>query len=122
MMTSSAVVFHQLLQLFFGHDLSVEQMDLAFGVFHESRIMRDHADRRPFAMQILQQGHDGFAVVGIQVSRGLVGEQDRGMTCKRAGHCDTLLLTSGELRRIMTKAVCHADALEGFHHSLLALR
>src|SRR5579864_197374 len=43
------------------------------------------------------------------------------MSSKCAGHGNALLLTAGKLRRVMTNAVRHANALEGFHHALLAI-
>jgi len=48
----------------------------------------------------------------IEVAGRLVGEQDRGLAdqCTRYGHA--LLLATGELRGIVTRAVRHADALQ----------
>ena len=42
-----------------------------------ARVVRDHADRRAFAVQFLQQAHHGFAVLRVQVTGRLVREQDR---------------------------------------------
>ena len=44
-----------------------------------------------------------------------------GLADERAGHGDALLLTAGELRRVVLHAVRHADPLERLLHALLAL-
>ena len=76
-------------------------MDIALGVAGKARIVGHHADGRAFAVQVLQQLHHRFAVARIEVSGRLVGEQDGGRTGQRAGHSHALLLTAGELRRIV---------------------
>ena len=83
--------------------------------------MGHHADGRPFAVQVLQQFHDRLTISRIQVSGRLVREQDGGFPRQRARHGYTLLLTSGELRRIVPDAMRHAHALQRFHDPLLAL-
>ena len=92
------------------------------GVLGEARIVRDHANGRALAMQVLEQFHDGFAVARVQIAGGLVGQQDGGLSAQSAGHRHALLLTAGELRRIVPDAVGHADALQRLHHALLAIR
>ena len=84
--------------------------------------MRHHADGRALAMQVAQQVHHRFAVLRIQVSGRLVGQQDRRIAGQRARHGHALLLTAGELRGIVLHAVRHAHALQRFLHALLALR
>ena len=96
-------------------------MDLALRMFGKARIMSDHADGGAVPVQVLQQFHDGFAAARIQISSGLVREQDGGMSGEGAGHSYALLLTTGELRRIVTHAVRHADPFERFHHPRLAI-
>ena len=59
--------------------------------------MRDHADRRAFVMQLPQQVHDRFAVLGVEVTGRFVGQQDGGFAAQRAGNRDALLLAAGEL-------------------------
>ena len=62
--------------------------------------------------EFFQQFHDGFAIFGVEISGGLIGEKDERITdqCARDGYA--LLLTAGELRRVMLRAMCHADAFE----------
>src|SRR5205823_3042794 len=62
-----------------------------------------------------------LAVARVQVSGGLVCQQDRRMSGESAGHSDALLLTSGKLRRVVANAMRHANALERFHDTLFAI-
>src|SRR5688572_14786080 len=52
----------------FLDDAAVEEMDAAIGVARVTRIVRDHADRRAFAVQLAQQLHDRFAVLRVEVT------------------------------------------------------
>src|SRR5262245_19647652 len=110
---------------FFGpallDDAAVEQVDRTIGVCCVARIVRHHADRRTAAMQLAEQLHHRFAVRRVEVTRRLVREEDERIASDRAGHCDTLLLTAGELRRIVLHAVAHPHALERIGHALLTL-
>jgi hypothetical protein len=58
---------HQFFQFFFRHDFAVEQVHFALGMFSKARIVRDHANRRAFTVQVLEQFHDSFAVAGIAI-------------------------------------------------------
>ena len=51
-------------------------MDLPVSVPGKAGIMRHHADGRAFAMQFAQQFHDGFAILGVEIARRFVGEED----------------------------------------------
>ena len=118
---SCARLLHELLQFFLGHYLAVEEVHFSLRVLGEARIVRDHADGRALAMQILQQFHHGFAVARVEVSGRFVGQQNRGLSAQRARHCHTLLLTAGELRRVMPDAMRHAHSFQRFHHARLAV-
>src|SRR5713226_8962469 len=107
--------------LSFFYYAAVEEVDGALGEIGVALVVRNHADGGAVAVQVAQQLHDRFAVFGVQVSRGFVGHQDERIADQCAGDGDTLLLTSGELRRIVAQAMGHADALEGILHFLLAL-
>src|SRR5438445_524111 len=69
---SGRLALHEFLQLFFGHDFAVEQVDFALRVLNEPWVVSDHADGCAFAMEILKQLHDGFAVARIQIPGGLI--------------------------------------------------
>ena len=73
-------------------------------------------------MQFAQQVHHRFAIRGVQVSGRLIREQNGWIAAQGASHRDALLLTAGELRRIVLHAMRHADALQRLMHALLALR
>src|SRR5690606_35530555 len=78
-------------------DLTVEEMDRAIGVARVARVVRDHADRRSLVVQLLQQRHHRLAVLRVEVTRRLVGQQDERPADDGARDRDTLLLTAGEL-------------------------
>src|SRR5262249_43415014 len=61
------------------------------------------------------------AVDRVEVSGGLVGEEDERRARDRARDRDTLLLTARELRGKVFHPVRHADLLERLVHALLAL-
>src|SRR6185437_5466844 len=102
-------------------DAAVEQMNRAVGVRGVPWIVRDHADRRAAAVQLAEQLHHRFAVRRVEVTRRLVGEEDQWIAGDGAGDGDALLLTAGELCRVVLHAVAHANALEGVGDALLAL-
>src|SRR5712692_4464811 len=105
----------------FFHDAAIEEVDSALGEIGVALVVRNHADGGAVAVQVAQQLHHCFTVFRVQVSRRLVSHQDERIADQRAGHSDTLLLTSGELRRIVAQAMGHANALERVLHFLLAL-
>src|SRR6267154_2373934 len=105
----------------FFYDAAVEEVDGALGEVGVALVVRDHANGGAIAMQVAQQFHHGFAVLGVQVSGRLVSHQNERIANQRARHSDTLLLTSRKLRRIVAQAMSHADALERVLHFLLAL-
>ena len=55
-------VCHELLQLFFGNDFAVEQMHFPLGMLRKPWIVRHHADRRAFSVQIGEKLHHRFTV------------------------------------------------------------
>src|SRR5437588_7840660 len=96
-------------------------MDSPLGMAGETLIVRHHADGGAFAMELLQQFHYRFSISGIEVSGWFIRQQDRWFACQRAGHSHTLLLTAGELRRIVAHAMRHSYLLQRFMNSLFAL-
>src|SRR5574338_581789 len=100
---------------------AVEQVNRALGVTRVSRVVRDHADGGTFTVQLVEQLHDRFAVLGVQVSRGLVRQQNGRRARDGPGDGDALLLTAGELARQVLGAVRHAHLLERGHHAFLPL-
>src|SRR5947207_361528 len=76
---------------------TIEQVHVALGVTRETRIVRDHADRRAFTVQFAQQLHHRLAVFRVEVSGRFVRQQDGGFAAERAGDSDALLLAAGKL-------------------------
>src|SRR5437899_150207 len=85
-------------------DAAVEEVDAALGMPRVSRIVRDHANRRPGLVQLAEEVHHGLAAAGIEVSGRLVGEQNQRLARHGARDGDALLLTARELAREVLRA------------------
>jgi hypothetical protein len=79
--------------IFLNH-ATVEEVNRALSVSSVAGVMRDHADGGAFFVQTVEQTHDGLAVLGVQVARGLVSEENRRGPADGSGHSDALLLTA----------------------------
>ena len=90
---------------------AVKELDCPFCVLGETRIVSHHTNRRAFLMQTIEEPHDRVPVLGIKVARWLICQEDGGLADKRARHCHSLLLSAGQLRRIMCGSVSHLDPL-----------
>ncbi|MFN8651507.1 MAG: hypothetical protein U0133_06375 [Gemmatimonadales bacterium] len=84
------------ISLEFGHLVfdhpSVEQVNAAAGVRGVAGIVGHHADGSPGAVQRLEQFHHRLAVGAVEVTGGLVGEEDQRLARDRPGHRHALLL------------------------------
>ena len=69
-------------------------MHFALRMLGETWIVRDHADGRALAVQVLQEFHHGLAVARIQISSRFVGKKNGWLPTERAGHGNALLLAS----------------------------
>src|SRR5712692_6379668 len=103
------------------HNSPVEQMNAAVGKPRVARVVRHHANGGPAAVQFPQQPHYRFAVLGIEVSRRLIGQQDGRLARQRPRHGHALLLPAGELGRVVLHAMRHAYFFERLLNPLLAL-
>src|SRR3970040_1745515 len=74
----------------------------------------------PLSIQLHQEIDHGAARVGVQVAGGLVGEQDLGIAGEGAGDRHPLLLTPGELCRVVVDPVRQAHALQQLDGSLFS--
>ena len=97
-------------------------MNRALGKIGVALIVRHHADRCATAMELAQEFHHCLAVFRVQVSGRLVSHQNQRIAHQRPCYCHALLLTAGELRRVVPHAVRHSHALECLLDLLLALR
>jgi hypothetical protein len=73
------------------------------------------------AVETLEDLQNLDAGLGIEVTRRLVGEQNRRLVDESASDGDALPLTARELIRPMLDAVTELDALESFRRALSAL-
>src|SRR5688572_22939798 len=77
------------------------------------RIMRDHDDRLSvIAIERLQQIENLVTGLAVEIASGFVAEEKRGVRYDRTGNADALLLSAGQLARIMLSAICKADDLQ----------
>ena len=96
-------------------------MDRSLGVTRKAWIVGHHADRRAALVQLAEESHDCLAVLRVEVSRRLVGEEDQRLARYGPRDGDALLLAARELRGIMLDAVRHAHTLERLLHPLAPL-
>src|SRR5262245_26724104 len=71
-------------------------------------------------MEFSHQVHHRLAALRIEISSGLVGEENQRLAGHGARYGDTLLLTARQLARQMLRAMRHADAFERRLHALAA--
>ena len=71
----------------------------------------------PVVVDLLEEREDVDRQMRVQVARGLVREDQRGLGHDRARHRDALLLAAREVRRALPTSPREADALEGLHHT-----
>ena len=68
----------------------------------------------------IQKFHHCLTIGGIEVSCGLVSEENAWLASNCAGDRDPLLLTTGKLTGQMFGSMAHADTLERFRYALFA--
>jgi len=73
----------------------VVESDAAAGEAGHLGIVGDHDDGVALGVQALEKLDDDALVGGVEVSGGLVGEDDGRVVDERAGDTDALLLASG---------------------------
>src|SRR5437667_8682488 len=78
------LLYHVLFKELFINHAAIEEVNGAVGVASIAWVVSDHADGRSFTVQLAQKLHHGFAISRIEVSRGLVREQDRRLPAERA--------------------------------------
>src|SRR5262245_1247944 len=78
----------------------------------EPRVMLHHDDRAATLIEIFEDAHDLVAHLAVQISRGLIREQDARLSHDRACDGDALPLATGELRRKVSCPRRESDALQ----------
>ncbi len=79
-------------------------------------------DSRALCAYAVQQSHDQACALGVEVGRGLVGNEQLGAVQHGARYADALLLASRELVGHVVSLVLHAHHLEHLCDALLAFR
>ena len=100
----------------FTDDLPIEEVHGTGGVVGVTSVVGDHANGGALCVEILEKVHDRFAVLGIQVSGRLVGEEDAWTAGQGAGDCNALLLAPGKL----AGQVLHAGTMSTFSSASVA--
>ena len=95
-----------------GGDGAVADGDDAVGVLGDVGLVGDEDDGVALGVEIVEEGHDLVAGLGVEVSGGLVGEDDGGVVDEGAGDGDALALAAGELVGLVHHAGAEVDALE----------
>ncbi len=93
-------------------DDAVADGDDAVGVLGDVGLVGDDDDGVAAGVEIVEEGHDLVAGLGVEVSGGLVGEDDGGAVDEGAGDGDALALAAGELVGLVHHAGAEVDGLE----------
>ena len=88
---------------------TIAQEYRAPGVPRDIGLVRNQNDRVALLIQILEERHDFFAGLRVEVSGWLVGENDFRVVGERSRDGDTLLLATGKLVRAVLHAVAESD-------------
>ena len=97
---------------------AIHQPDLALAPFGYGGIMGDQQKGRPVPGVLLEQAiDDELTGIAVEISGGLVGEQQLRSGDEGAGDRHALLLAARQLAGIMGQAVTEADRREGFPRS-----
>ena len=84
-------------------------------------VVRDHDDRLALGVQLIQNIQDLCAALGVQISRGFIGENDQGVIGQCPGDRHPLLLSAGQFKGTVLDPVSESDPLGEHHRSLAAL-
>src|SRR6266700_470026 len=102
-----------------AHDMAVTHMDDAIANLGRLGIMRNHQHRlAELLVSVTQHFQHGLRISGVQVSRGFVGQDDRGPVDQRTRQRHPLLLAPRHLSRTMIKPSRDAQHLR---NALVAL-
>ena len=103
-----------------AHELAVLELDdAALHLVDEAGLVRRHQDRRAAGVDAGEQLHDVDGCRGVEVSRGLVGEQHLRAVHERARERDALLLAAAELVREPLLLALETDEPERLGDGLL---
>ena len=84
--------------------MPVAETDNTEGMLGDVRFMRDQDDRVSLPVQVLEEHHDLFAGLGVQVSGRLIGQDDRGAVRQRARQRQPLTLSARQHHAALAEA------------------
>ena len=84
------------------------------GVLGDIVFVSHQNDGVALGVEICEQSHDFIAGFRVEISGGLVGENDGGRIHQRPGDGHALALSAGEFIRLVVHAVAEIDAFQGF--------
>src|ERR1700730_17054419 len=93
-------------------DKPVAHDDVAARVRGNVLLVRHHDARYPIIVQLLKNSHDLDARAAVEISRWLVGQHHLGIIHQSARDGDALLLSAGELTRMMIFPALQTDRSE----------
>ena len=94
-------------------DQPVAKHHVPFRVRGDFRFVRDEQDGDALiAIELLEKRHDFFARFRVQVSRGLISQEHGRPRHQGPGDGDALLLSAGELVRLMAEPIGKAQSLQ----------
>ena len=96
-----------------GRDATVLQVNYAPGLGTDSRVVCRNDNGQPFLLvEPLKDLYDLLGILRVQMSRGLVGQQELRARHQCAGYCDALLLAARQLFRQVVNAMSESDLFE----------
>src|SRR5579859_8120392 len=105
-----------------SHDPSIEQLDRAMPVGCVRLRVRHLDDRRSGFIELPEELHDFFCLIGMQIAGGFVRQDQLRLVDHRARHAYELLLSTGELIRIEIFLADDVEPVERVAHHTGALR
>src|SRR5687768_11410165 len=104
-----------------ARDDAVAQRDHTVRVLGDVVLVRHDDDGLTVVMQFLEDAHDVLARGRVEVARGLVGEDDRGLVDERARDRDALPLSARQLGRGVRHAIAQTHLLQRLRRALAPL-
>jgi len=95
-------------------EVAVDEFDAAVGLLGDIGVVGNHENGMAGAVEFAEEADDDFFVGFVEITGGLVGQDELGLIDERASDGDALLFTAGKLRRKVSEAMAEADALESF--------
>jgi hypothetical protein len=100
---------------------TVAQLENTVGTRGERGVVRRHHSGDPALVhQIGDEIHHDLRVLAVQLSGGLVGEEQARIRHERPRDAHPLLLPAGQLLRELVRVIRETDRAEGLTHPLVA--